>query len=106
MEDRLKTEVPFIKNPLNSTYKSWHQVSYSYSTFSLVWINYCAETGNPTREGLLNVKLNQFAVFFSQLTVMHYSKTCLERPLPRETTCLEEPHVPGRRHYISVQSKL
>ncbi len=32
-----------------------------------------------------------------------YSDTCLDRPLPWEATCLERPHIPSRRSYISVQ---
>ena len=32
----------------------------------------------------------------------YYSETCLERPLLWETTCIEGPHIPGRRSHISV----
>ena len=35
-----------------------------------------------------------------------YSETCLERPLPWETTWLQRPHIFGRRANISVQLNL
>ena len=31
-----------------------------------------------------------------------YSETCLERPLLTETTCLERPHILGRRSYTYI----
>ncbi len=33
-----------------------------------------------------------------------YSETCIERPLPRETTCLEGPHTPGRKSAFQCNS--
>ncbi len=35
--------------------------------------------------------------------LFHYSKTCLEGPLPREITCLEGQHTPGGMSHILVQ---
>ncbi len=32
-----------------------------------------------------------------------YSETCIKRPLPWETTCLEGPHITVRSSFISVQ---
>ncbi len=44
-----------------------------------------------------NVKFGAYRVRTTQ-----YSETCLERPLPWETTCLDRPHIFGRRTYISI----
>ena len=38
--------------------------------------------------------------------IQMYSETCLERPLPLETTCLKRPHISGRKFYISIQLNL
>ncbi len=35
-----------------------------------------------------------------------YSETCLERPLPWQTTCLEGPHIPGRSSHMSMYLNL
>ena len=40
------------------------------------------------------------------IVLSEYNETCLERPLPWETTCLEGPQSPVRRSHISLQLNL
>ncbi len=53
---------------------------------------------------LVNVFTLYCIIFASICTATYtcYSRTCLERPLPCKTTCIERPDIPGRRSHISM----